>query len=128
MEPPRPAGSSPASTGPRETLPAGTRGGDAEEEITFTYRLDDRAWRDRRRGREGRGRRRQDAGPGGAELGRSTRPGITAPILGVRNLDQLDDNLAALGWELDEEHRNALFWASAFPRGYPYDFIEYANH
>jgi hypothetical protein len=22
----------------------------------------------------------------------------------------------------------ALLWASAFPRGYPYDFIEYANH
>ena len=33
-----------------------------------------------------------------------------------------------LGWALDDEHRKALFWASAFPRGYPYDFIEYANH
>jgi len=56
------------------------------------------------------------------------RPGITAPIIGVRNLEQLEDNLGALGWELEDDQRTALFWASAFPRGYPYDFIEYANH
>ena len=56
------------------------------------------------------------------------RGGITAPIIGARNVDQLDDNLGAVGWDLDDDHRKALFWASAFPRGYPYDFIEYANH
>jgi ATP-binding cassette subfamily B protein len=58
----------------------------------------------------------------------AARPGITAPILGARTVEQLDDNLGAVGWELSDEHRNALFWASAFPRGYPYDFIEFANH
>ncbi len=56
-----------------------------------------------------------------------SQPGVTAPIIGARNVTQLDDNLGALGWSLDQEHRVALLWASAFPRGYPYDFIEYAN-
>ena len=29
------------------------------------------------------------------------RPGVTAPIIGARNLEQLDDNLGATGWALD---------------------------
>jgi aryl-alcohol dehydrogenase-like predicted oxidoreductase len=57
-----------------------------------------------------------------------SRGGITAPISGARTVDQLEDNLGSVGWELEADHRNALFWASAFPRGYPYDFIEFANH
>ena len=56
-----------------------------------------------------------------------TQRGVTAPIVGARNLAQLDDNLGAVGWTLEKEHRVSLTWASAFPRGYPYDFIEYAN-
>jgi len=28
---------------------------------------------------------------------------------------------------VEEEHWRALSWASAFPRGYPYDFIEYSD-
>jgi 1-deoxyxylulose-5-phosphate synthase len=55
------------------------------------------------------------------------RPGVTAPIIGARNLSQLEDNLGAVGWQLEEEHWRALSWASAFPRGYPYDFIEYSD-
>jgi len=55
------------------------------------------------------------------------RPGITSPIIGARNITQLDDNLAAVGWQLEDEQWKALAWASAFPRGYPYDFIEYSN-
>ena len=109
-----------------EDMPAGTRGGDAEEPITFTYRLDDRAWRV------------VDAVRKVAdEIGRSCaqvalnwvlhRDGVTAPILGARSVEQLDDNLGATGWRLVPEHEVALLWASAFPRGYPYDFIEYAN-
>jgi aryl-alcohol dehydrogenase-like predicted oxidoreductase len=52
---------------------------------------------------------------------------VTAPIIGARNLSQLEDNLGAVGWQLEEEHWRALSWASAFPRGYPYDFIEYSD-
>jgi aryl-alcohol dehydrogenase-like predicted oxidoreductase len=111
---------------PGEDLPAGTRGGETEEPITFTYRLDDRAWRvvdAVRKVAEATGKTQ-------AQIALNwvvTQPGITAPIIGARNLTQLDDNLGAVGWTLDQEHRFALTWASAFPRGYPYDFIEYAN-
>ena len=108
-------------------LPQGTRGGDAEEPITFTYKLDERAWRV------------VDAVRAAAEqTGRSCaqvalnwvlhRRGVTSPIIGARSLEQLEDNLGAVGWTLDDEQAKALTWASAFPRGYPYDFIEYANH
>ncbi len=112
---------------PGEQLPSGTRGGDTEEEITFTYRLDDRAWRVV----DAVGKVAADTGRSSAQVALNwvlSRGGISAPIVGARNLDQLEDNLGAVGWELDTDHRNALFWASAFPRGYPYDFIEFANH
>jgi aryl-alcohol dehydrogenase-like predicted oxidoreductase len=112
---------------PNEDLPTGTRGGDTDEPITFTYRLDDRAWRIV----DAVGKVAADTGKTPAQVALNwvaCRSGVTAPIIGVRNLDQLEDNLAAVGWELDEDHRKALFWASAFPRGYPYDFIEYATH
>jgi len=109
-----------------EDLPEGTRGGDSAEPITFTYRLDDRAWRI------------VDAVRNAAdEIGKTPaqvalnwvayRPGITSPIIGVRNLDQLEANLGAIGWRLEDAQLKALLWASAFPRGYPYDFIEYAD-
>jgi aryl-alcohol dehydrogenase-like predicted oxidoreductase len=110
-----------------EDLPAGTRGGDADEPITFTYRLDERAWRVV----DAVGKVAADTGRTSAQVALNwvlARPGITAPILGVRSLDQLEDNLGALGWQLEDDQRNALLWASAFPRGYPYDFIEFANH
>ena len=29
--------------------------------------------------------------------------------------------------QLDEQQNISLFWASAFARGYPYDFIEFAD-
>jgi aryl-alcohol dehydrogenase-like predicted oxidoreductase len=111
---------------PGADLPAGTRGGDTEEPITFTYRLDDRAWR------VVDAVRKVAAATGKTEAQVAlnwvvTQPGVTAPIVGARNLTQLDDNLGAVGWTLEQEHRMALSWASAFPRGYPYDFIEYAN-
>lgn len=108
-------------------FPAGTRGADTENPITFTYRLDDRAWNI------------VDAvSKVAAELGRTpaqvalnwvvNRPGITAPIIGARNLTQLDDNLAAVGWQLEKPQRDTLAWASAFRLGYPYEFIQFAEH
>ncbi|HEY3725472.1 MAG TPA: aldo/keto reductase [Acidimicrobiia bacterium] len=110
-----------------EDFPVDTRGADTENPITFTYRLDDRAWNI------------VDAvGKVAAEIGKTpaqvalnwvvNRPGITAPIIGARNLTQLDDNLAAVGWQLEKPQRDTLAWASAFRLGYPYEFIQFAEH
>ena len=69
-----------------------------------------------------------------AEVGRSpaqvainwvlTRDGVTAPILGARTIEQLDDNLGAAGWALDDAQVKTLEDAAAFERGYPYEFID----
>jgi len=51
-----------------------------------------------------------------------TRDGVTAPIIGCRTLEQLDDNLGAVEWALDEEHDRLLHEASRIDLGYPHDF------
>jgi aryl-alcohol dehydrogenase-like predicted oxidoreductase len=51
-----------------------------------------------------------------------TREGVTAPILGVRTTEQLDDNLGAVGWRLDPEHDAMLDEASRITLGYPHNF------
>ena len=51
------------------------------------------------------------------------RPGVTAPIIGARSLEQLDTNLGALGWKLPAEHVTRLDEVSAKPLPYPYVFI-----
>jgi len=66
-----------------------------------------------------------------AEIGRSSaqvalnwvlhRPGVTSPILGARHVGQLDDNLAAEGWQLDAEHVDRLDRASRTPLPYPHN-------
>lgn len=66
-----------------------------------------------------------------AETGRSmaqialnwvtNRPGITAPVLGARTLEQLRDNLGSIGWKLDDEHTKALDRISRTPLVYPFD-------
>ena len=121
------AASSPASTSKGADFPAGTRGADTENPITFTYRLDDRAWTIVDAVTRGRGEDRQERRADRAQLGRCTGRGVTAPIIGARNLTQLDDNLGAVGWELDDETAKAIGWASAFRLGYPYEFIQYAG-
>ncbi|HZJ27163.1 MAG TPA: aldo/keto reductase [Acidimicrobiia bacterium] len=55
------------------------------------------------------------------------RPGVTSPIIGVRTMAQLDDNLGAIGWQLDDEHLGVLDDASAIDLGYPHDFIGMIN-
>jgi aryl-alcohol dehydrogenase-like predicted oxidoreductase len=49
------------------------------------------------------------------------RPGVTAPIIGVRNLKHLDDNLGATGWALSEGQMDRLNQVSEVLRPYPYD-------
>jgi aryl-alcohol dehydrogenase-like predicted oxidoreductase len=51
------------------------------------------------------------------------RPGVVAPILGARTEAQLQDNLGALSFELDDRLVQRLDEASALPLGFPHDFI-----
>ncbi|MFZ4584408.1 MAG: aldo/keto reductase [Acidimicrobiia bacterium] len=109
-----------------ESFPSGTRGGDTENPITFTYRLGERAWT----AVDAVKAVAQKIGKTPAQVALNwvrTRPGVTAPIIGARSVEQLDANLGAIGWTLDQEDDAALTWASAFPRGYPYDFIDFAD-
>ncbi|MGH3146039.1 MAG: aldo/keto reductase, partial [Rubrobacter sp.] len=56
-----------------------------------------------------------------------SQEGMTAPIVGARTLEQLEDNLGASGWELDEEQVAELSEASAIEDVYPYRFIRNAQ-
>src|SRR5215468_9957421 len=51
------------------------------------------------------------------------KPGVTAPIVGARRLEQLENNLEATGWSLTPEQIASLDTASYVPPPYPYDFI-----
>jgi len=51
------------------------------------------------------------------------RPGVTAPIIGARTMEQLEDNLGASGWSLDAACMDRLNQASAKPLPYPYNFL-----
>ena len=55
------------------------------------------------------------------------QPGVTAPIIGIRTMEQLEDNLGASGWTLSPEHLGRLNTASAQPAPYPHDFISDAQ-
>ena len=51
------------------------------------------------------------------------RPGVTAPIIGVRTLAHLESNLGAAGWELSPAQMTRLTEVSEPELPYPYDFI-----
>jgi len=53
--------------------------------------------------------------------------GVTAPIIGARTMEQLEDNLGAAGWQLSEEQVKRLSEASALKDVYPYRFIREAQ-
>ena len=53
--------------------------------------------------------------------------GVTVPIIGARTMHQLEDNLGASGWELDEGQVAELSEASALEDVYPYRFIRNAQ-
>ncbi|GGE34617.1 oxidoreductase [Pullulanibacillus camelliae] len=48
-------------------------------------------------------------------------PGVTAPIIGARTIEQLEANLGASGWTLSEAQMAKLNEASAMLVTYPYD-------
>jgi aryl-alcohol dehydrogenase-like predicted oxidoreductase len=50
------------------------------------------------------------------------RPGVTAPITGVRTIAHLEANLGALGWTLTEDQMARLNKISQIKTPYPYDF------
>jgi aryl-alcohol dehydrogenase-like predicted oxidoreductase len=51
-------------------------------------------------------------------------PGVTAPILGVRTLSQLEDNLRALDVRFSDEQRERLEEASDIELGFPHEFLQ----
>ncbi len=51
------------------------------------------------------------------------KPGVTAPIIGARRIQQLENNLDAAGWSLSSDQVEKLDVASEIPIPYPYDFI-----
>ena len=55
------------------------------------------------------------------------QPAVTAPIIGARTMEQLEDNLAAAGWTLTAEQIARLDQASQVDPPYPYDFIQDAQ-
>ena len=52
------------------------------------------------------------------------KPAVTSVIIGVRTLEQLEDNLAAAELILPDTLMDQLDEASAFDPGYPYDFMK----
>ncbi|MNE63516.1 L-glyceraldehyde 3-phosphate reductase [compost metagenome] len=52
------------------------------------------------------------------------REGITSPIFGASKLEQFEDNMGAIGWELPEEVWSRLDKISALPDDYPNRFID----
>jgi len=49
------------------------------------------------------------------------RPGITAPIIGARTMEQLEDNLNSVGWSLSDAEMKKLDDISALPLEYPWN-------
>ncbi|OBZ17413.1 aldo/keto reductase [Bacillus sp. FJAT-26390] len=52
------------------------------------------------------------------------REGITSPIFGASKLEQFEDNMGSIGWEMPSEVWNRLEQISALPDDYPNRFIE----
>ncbi len=52
-----------------------------------------------------------------------SRPGLMLPILGVRSMAQLADNLGVLQVELNESQLSQLTAAADFELGFPHDFL-----
>lgn len=55
------------------------------------------------------------------------QPGVTAPIIGARTMEHLQDNLGTVGWRLGDEQLARLNKASQKRLPYPYEFIRNGN-
>jgi aryl-alcohol dehydrogenase-like predicted oxidoreductase len=55
------------------------------------------------------------------------QPAVTAPIIGARTLEQLEDNLGGAGWQLSAEQVQQLTEAGTPEELYPYRFIRNAQ-
>jgi aryl-alcohol dehydrogenase-like predicted oxidoreductase len=55
------------------------------------------------------------------------RDGVASTIIGARTLAQLEDNLGAMAITLTAEDVRRLDEASAFPRPFPWEFLEYVR-
>lgn len=51
------------------------------------------------------------------------RPGVTAPIIGARTMQQLEDNLGSAGWSLTAEQMDKLNTVSEPEQVYPYEHV-----
>ncbi|MEQ7127694.1 aldo/keto reductase [Actinopolymorpha sp. B11F2] len=70
-----------------------------------------------------------------AETGRSVpqvairwlmqQPGVTAPIIGPRTIEQVCSSLGASGWSLSDEHQDLLAQVSTQPKPYPFNLLDY---
>jgi len=49
------------------------------------------------------------------------KPGVTAPIIGAKNMTQMQDNMGAVGWSLTEEQMKKLDEASFVEPPYPFN-------
>lgn len=52
------------------------------------------------------------------------RPGVTSPIIGVRTINHLEDNLGAIGWKLCDDHMKMLNEVSSEKLPYPYNWLD----
>ncbi len=51
------------------------------------------------------------------------KPGVTAPIIGARTIEQYEANMGSTGWSLTPEQIQTLDTASDAPAPYPYDHL-----
>lgn len=73
----------------------------------------------------------QEAGKSPAQVALNwllQRPGVTAPIIGARTVEQLEDNLGATGWSLNPEQMERLNKASDKRLPYPYELLRDLRH
>jgi aryl-alcohol dehydrogenase-like predicted oxidoreductase len=56
------------------------------------------------------------------------KPGVTAPIIGAKSLDQLKDNLGVIGWTLTPEQMKELDKASEVEVPYPWSHYSYVTY
>ncbi|HZS92201.1 MAG TPA: aldo/keto reductase [Chloroflexota bacterium] len=113
---------------PNEPPPPGSRIAEATEglEDTWERRAVDRNWRIL----DAVGRVAAESGRSYAQVALNwllRQSGIVAPIIGARTVEQLEDNLGAVGWELSPEHVSQLSAASAPDEIFLYRFIPHVQ-